>query len=661
MKAQKFWFLFVGLLSLTVSVPAQGQEGGSKVVSRTQVTKREFSFEAAAEKLVRAAYAKVTRYNKAFLLVDNRRDLSRPVEEAYLRFELSNFRVGPIQEILSSRYHEVRTMTSEEIVLARVVTTLNDGDPHVAFSTHWTTAKYAPGFDPKWTVNDLLSHDPVSYQDVGGYARYDVTLRLNGKTRSYTALTLFHNPYGSVEKLKPSFWDPMVGSAGVMQDLWNEKRPAVGEVGGETESETKGGAEKSVSYARSRPPMTSNRTLLKESPPISRTITPLATTETSSDTPTLGPIVKNTVQDFREHSSGSHGETISFQGSCEAPTTSQQLCRVNFYFVYLYENGTLTNWIYSHRNRYDYVLGTQTGSRGTPISCYSAYGVATKDCIGDCYFSASLIGSGLSMQMTGGDVWRGQLVHGHTCNIPLDSGGGSGGGGGCNEAPIQAAKSAIKAPAPNLMSPYCCDAVEQMNCINGGGEWTDSTCSCYSPIVIDVAGNGFDLTNASAGVMFDLNATGTREQISWTAADSDDAWLALDRNGNGLIDNGRELFGSSTPQPYLSTGETKHGFRALAVFDRAENGGNGDGQIDARDAVFSRLKLWQDQNHNGISEAGELQNLSNSDIQVIDLSYKEARRKDENGNWFRYRAKVSDVQGTQVGRWAWDVFLQKPH
>jgi hypothetical protein len=265
------------------------------------------------------------------------------------------------------------------------------------------------------------------------------------------------------------------------------------------------------------------------------------------------------------------------------------------------------------------------------------------------------------MQMTGGDVWRGQLVHGHTCNIPKPFGGGGGGGGGCNMAPLKNAKSAMRIPAPNLINPYCCDAVEQSTCFNGGGEWSDSTCSCYSPIVIDVAGNGFDLTNATNGVMFDLNATGIAEQISWTAAGSDDAWLVLDRNGNGVIDNGRELFGSSSPQPYLVPGEMKNGFRALSMFDDPDNGGNGDGQIDGNDSVFSSLRLWQDGNHNGISESGELQSLLDSDVRVIELKYRDSRRKDDNGNWFRYRAKVNDSQGGQVGRWAWDVFLQKPH
>jgi len=189
------------------------------------------------------------------------------------------------------------------------------------------------------------------------------------------------------------------------------------------------------------------------------------------------------------------------------------------------------------------------------------------------------------------------------------------------------------------------------------GCWTDPDAelpACRtSPVVIDISGNGFNLTGAAGGVSFDISGTDKPVQMGWTASGAANAFLALP-GADGLVHNGKQLFGNFTPQPQSTT---PNGFAALAVYDDPKNGGNGDGLIDSRDAIFSSLRLWIDANHDGISQPEELHTLPSLGVTSISLNYKADQRTDQYGNVFRYRAQVDPGDPTNTGRMAYDVFF----
>jgi hypothetical protein len=187
-------------------------------------------------------------------------------------------------------------------------------------------------------------------------------------------------------------------------------------------------------------------------------------------------------------------------------------------------------------------------------------------------------------------------------------------------------------------------------------------CKTTSPILIDTAGDGYRLTSGADGVEFDMDADGQPiERVAWTEPQSDDAWLVLDRNGNGVIDSGEELFGNQTPA-FAGSSEPRaaNGFDALLMTEGPSyGGGSADRVIDARDAVFSRLQLWFDRNHNGRTDRGERVSLPDAGIISVSTQYKEIGKRDQYGNLYKLAGKATfrTPDGQVVERQIYDVYL----
>jgi hypothetical protein len=171
-------------------------------------------------------------------------------------------------------------------------------------------------------------------------------------------------------------------------------------------------------------------------------------------------------------------------------------------------------------------------------------------------------------------------------------------------------------------------------------------CCCNTPILLDLDGDGIELTSWREGVEFPMVPARGRDMWAWTATGSDDAWLSIDLNDNGVIDRGSELFGPGH--------ESKNGFVVLA-----ERDSNGDRLIDERDYDFHRLRLWQDLNHDGAGQLEELRTLSEVGITSLDTRYQETRQSLGHGNAVRYIAPLTTTEDSTVSTTAYDVLLSR--
>jgi hypothetical protein len=159
----------------------------------------------------------------------------------------------------------------------------------------------------------------------------------------------------------------------------------------------------------------------------------------------------------------------------------------------------------------------------------------------------------------------------------------------------------------------------------------------YDPLTLDLDGDGIETVSANTGIKFDFDGDGLKTGTGWVKGD--DGFLVLDRNGNGTIDTGRELFGVDTVK---SNGQkASDGFDALRDLD-----GNADGVFDAKDAQFANVRVWQDANQDGVAQASELKTLADHNISAINLG-STATSQNSNGNLISATGSFVRGDGTE--------------
>ena len=196
---------------------------------------------------------------------------------------------------------------------------------------------------------------------------------------------------------------------------------------------------------------------------------------------------------------------------------------------------------------------------------------------------------------------------------------------------------------------------------NGGGGGPGNGCndpnSC-SPLVLDLNGDGIHTTGAEAAVWFDLDGDGRKERLGWTDPATVEGFLWMDLEPNHNVDNGRELFGVGTILP--NGQRARDGFEALRVYDQVTNGGNGDGRISVSDAVWGRLRLWVDENHDGVSQSTEIAPLQSQKVFELRLDAVASSQYDSRGNLHgllsTYLARDGNEDSTKVLE---DIFFRR--
>lgn len=360
--------------------------------------------------------------------------------------------------------------------------------------------------------------------------------------------------------------------------------------------------------------------------------------------------------DSQQHKYGEHFWTDTTNGTCSyigsASPSGPVPCNVISTAAAIpaaYETGALDNnhSLDTHFRYTNSKGGTATSSNGGSATADAEGAVAVSSCVFSCAINISMTGSGEDAGFGVGFVptplWA---KTDHYTN-------------GCAAATLPTLQTSC---TPNIPPPSQSTQNGYWTWDTGSCQWVWVNCAsdtgnCSpggSPIVIDTLNKGFVFTDPTLGdyVTFDLKGDGTYEHLSWPKAGSGNAWLVYDRDGDGVIKDGTELFGNFTPH---SDGDVpnrdvrdKNGFLALQWYDHPPQGGNGDLILDKEDEIWSKLRLWIDE-HCYLtpttpcqSRPSELHRLESKGVHSLSLVYTyDPTKVDAVGNHYRFYAVVN--------------------
>jgi hypothetical protein len=402
------------------------------------------------EKLIRWTYRKLTIYELVYKISKAKKE-KKPIGQALaqkaLRFQLKDFRVGPIEEIQNVRYADLVTKPTGEIIQTGTATATTYDDEETKFSVMagWTRGQYASGITQDWTISDLLQFEAARFSDVGKYASYEVTVSLDGKKRTYRALVFFHNAYQSSEPLNPEFLDVIVGMGGTITHVFRETKLPVGmrqvtnsiqkavtnfeQFSNQEDNEEKFSNkfyengnecmftivdfgycdcidwEDGVMICTIQPPM-----------PIPGPPPPLPCEEKTSSITT-----QKVDNDSTNHASGMHGATTKFIFTCQQLASCQTMCSPTFEFAEPYETGTTTEYLYHHVGQKATDTKDGIGYQDAEVICGAGAAYAFSRCLSEsCNISLQITlsasGQGIQANVSGkGDLWNTKQVTERKC------------------------------------------------------------------------------------------------------------------------------------------------------------------------------------------------------------------------------------------------------